>query len=303
MNPVLGLIIANIIWGAASPIFKFALQNIPPFTLGFIRFFIAGILFIPFMIKHWQKFNLKDFIEILLVGFFGISINVGFFFLGLQKTESINVPIIASSGPIFIYLLSILLLKERPKLKVAVGMLVALAGVLTIILSPVLLTGKQIAFGEIEGNLLILVATFGTVVKTIIGKNLLKKVNPYIVSAISFLFSSFTFLPFALKELNSWNFSMLNYAGIIGLIFGIFFSSALAYFLYYYGISKMPAQEVGIFAYVDPIAAVLIAVPLLGEMPTPLYLLGSFLVFGGIYYAERRIHWHPWHRLFKKVKL
>ena len=138
MNPFLALIIANIIWGMASPIFKFALTNIPPFTLAFIRFFFAGLIFLPLAIKNWQKLTAKQFFEILLVGFFGITINISFFFLGVVKTESINVPIIASSGPVFIYLLSILFLREKPKLKVLTGMLIALAGVSFIILSPLM---------------------------------------------------------------------------------------------------------------------------------------------------------------------
>ena len=50
MNPVIALIIANIIWGAAAPIFKLALTNIPPFTLGFIRFFFAGSILLPIML-------------------------------------------------------------------------------------------------------------------------------------------------------------------------------------------------------------------------------------------------------------
>ena len=111
MNPILALIIANIIWGAASPIFKFALQNIPPFTLAFIRFFFAGLIFLPIALNKWQHLTLKQWLEIILVGFFGITINISFFFLGLEKTESINIPVIASSGPVFIYLLSIIFLK------------------------------------------------------------------------------------------------------------------------------------------------------------------------------------------------
>ncbi|EKE12839.1 MAG: hypothetical protein ACD_13C00135G0001, partial [uncultured bacterium] len=43
---ILALIVANIIWGAASPIFKLSLQNIPPFTLAFLRFFLGSILLI-----------------------------------------------------------------------------------------------------------------------------------------------------------------------------------------------------------------------------------------------------------------
>ena len=297
MNPILALIITNIIWGAASPIFKFSLLNIPPFTLAFIRFFFAGLLFVPLALRHRQKINGREFVNILWVGFFGITINIAFFFMGLQKTESINVPVIASSGPVFIYLFSILYLRERPKFKVLTGMVTALVGVLIIILSPILFDGKKVYLGEIEGNLFILLATFGTVFQTIFSKNLLKRVNPYLVSTISFLFGSVTFLPLAVKELRVWDFSQLNFQGWTGIIFGVFFSSALAYFLYYYGISKLAAQEVGLFTYIDPVVAVLIAAPLLGELPTWFYLVGTLLVFGGIYLAEGRIHYHPFHKL------
>ena len=102
MNPVLALIITNVIWGAASPIFKFALENIPPFTLAFIRFFFAALLVSPLAIMHRQKTTGTQLLEICLGAFFGISINIAFFFLALPKTNSINAPIIASAQPIFL---------------------------------------------------------------------------------------------------------------------------------------------------------------------------------------------------------
>lgn len=301
MNPVLALIITNIIWGAASPIFKFSLENIPPFILAFIRFFFAGLIFSPYAFIYIKKISWLDQIKILWIGFFGVTINIAFFFLGLQATESINVPIIASSGPIFIYLFSIMLLREKPKLKIFLGMIIALLGVLIIILSPALLDGKKFVLGEIKGNLLILLATFGTVIQTLISKDVLKRVNPFLVTAISFLFGGLTFLPLAIKEYFSWNFNELNIQGWTGIIFGVYFSSAIAYFLYYYGISKLKAQEVGLFTYIDPVVAVLIAMPLLGEYPNLYYIIGTILVFGGIYFAEGRIHWHPFHK-FKTSK-
>ncbi len=302
MNPILALIITNIIWGGASPIFKFALENIPPFTLAFIRFFFAGLIFLPIALKNFQKINFKRWIEIFLVGFFGIFINITFFFLGLKKTESINVPIIASSGPVFLYIFSILFLKEKPKLKVFAGMIISLIGVLTIVLYPIFFDGKKILFGEIEGNFFIVLATLGTVIQTLIGKDLLKKVNPYFVSAFSFLLSSLLFLIFVPSELSSWSFSQLTINGWVGIIYGVFFSSAIAYFLYYYGISKLEGQEVGIFTYIDPVVAVIIAYPLLGELPNFWYILGSIFVFGGIYLAENRIHWHPIKKVINSYK-
>lgn len=297
MNPILALIIANVIWGMASPIFKFALTNIPPFTLAFIRFFFSGLIFLPLALNKWQKLTAKQWLEIILVGFFGITINISFFFLGIERTESINAPIIASSGPVFVYLLSIILLREKPKLRVLAGMLIALAGVLFIILSPLIVDGKKIVLGAIEGNLFILLATFGSVFQTIFGRDVLKKLNPMQASAITFLFGSLTFVPFIPKELSNWNISLLNSAGWTGIVFGVFFSSALAYYLLYYGISRLSAQEVGVFTYIDPIAAIIIAAPLLHEYPNIFYIFGGLLIFGGIYLAEGRLHWHPFHRL------
>jgi len=100
-------------------------------------------------------------------------------------------------------------------------MMIALLGVITIIFSPVLLDGKKIVAGEIEGNLFILIATFGTVFQTLVSKNVLRKINPYLVSVVSFLFGSLTFLPLAAKELNSWSFDQLNFQGLTGIIFNI----------------------------------------------------------------------------------
>ncbi len=195
MNPVLALIIANIIWGAAAPIFKLALTNIPPFTLAFLRFFFASLIFLPLAIGHWQKINIKDFLLIIVGAVVTITLHITFFFFGLQKTESINAPIIASSGPVFIYLLSIIILKEEKKLKVFFGMLIALFGVLVIILYPLLSLGKLVALGEVEGNLFLLLATFGAVAHPLLFKNLLKRVNFYMVTFLSFFFGSLFWIP------------------------------------------------------------------------------------------------------------
>ncbi|OGK17535.1 hypothetical protein A2774_00920 [Candidatus Roizmanbacteria bacterium RIFCSPHIGHO2_01_FULL_39_12c] len=300
MNPILALIIANIIWGAAPPIFKFALQNIPPFTLAFIRFYFAGLLILLFVKNLKVDLRKVEWLELLLGAIFGISVNITFFFWGLQRGESINSAVIISSGPVFLYFLSIIFLREKPQLKVLSGMLVALLGVLLIIFAPVIFNGQTFSPGELQGNLFFVIATLGAVLHSLLQKNVIEKIGPLKVSLISFFVGAVTFLPFMLGELKSWSFNELSLNGWTGIIFGVFFSSALAYYLYSYGLGKIKAQEVGIFVYVDPIVAVAIAAPLLHEYPDLYFFLGSILVFGGIYIAEGRLHWHPIDKL--KVK-
>lgn len=297
--PILALIITNVIWGAASPIFKFALGNIPPFTLAFIRFFLASFIFLPLVIKKWQKISFSDLFLACLAGFFGITVNIAFFFLGLLKAPSINAPIITSSAPIILFLFSVIFLKERPKRTVFLGMFIALIGTLTIILSPFLLDGKKFVLGQFSGNLFFVLAMLGMVLKPIFNKKTSVRINVYQITFIEFIFGALTFLPFMFGELQKWSFNQLDVRGLTGIIFGVFFSSALAYFLFNWGISKLPAQEVGIFYYIDPIIALLIAMPLLNEYPTIYYFFGAVLVFLGIFIAEKRLHYHPIHKIKK----
>ena len=291
---ILALIIANIIWGAASPIFKLALQNIPPFTLAFLRFWGATFILLPFVIKDlW--ISRSDWLKIFLVAFFGITINITFFFLGLEKAPSINAPVIACSGPIFIYLFSILFLKEKPHKKVLTGLIVSLIGVLIIVIQPLL---NKSLDGQIIGNLFFILATLGAVGHAIFSKEIIDKYKPITVTFWSFVIGTITFTPFFLKEVWYNNpFYALDYRGWTGLVFGIFLSSALAYYLFEWGTKKIEAQEIGLFTYIDPLVAAIIAVPLLGEKITLVFVLGSLLVFLGISLAENRFHYHPFHKL------
>lgn len=299
MNPVLALIIANIIWGAGAPIFKLVLTNIPPFTLTFLRFFGAAVVFLPFLLyaKKWQRIAAKDYFTLFVGAFLGISFHIPTYFFGLQKTFSINAPVIGSAAPVFLYFLSIILLKEKFKPKVFIGMMISLLGVLAITLSPILIERKAIALGEIEGNLFLIISTLALVGYVLVFKKLERTVNFYMATFWFFLFGSLPLLPFVLNELTTWSPTQINPVGIFGILFGILFSSSLSYFLFHYGLSKITAEETGIFTYVDPIAAILIAAPLLGEYPTWSFFLGSLFVFGGIFIAEGRLHWHPFHKL------
>lgn len=180
------------------------------------------------------------------------------------------------------------------------GILISFLGVLIIIFSPLLMDGalsmeaKETAF---EGNLFLVIATFGSVMHALVFKKVLKTVWHIQASFISFFVGSVSFMPFMIPELSRWSFTLLDYRGWVGIVFGVFLSSALAYALYIYGISKIHAQEIGIFTYIDPVVAVVLAIPLLGEYPSFPFFAGSLLVCLGIVFAEGRLQWHPVHRI------
>lgn len=293
---VLALIIANIIWGAASPIFKWSLTNIPLFTLAYLRFFGASILLLPLIFKKDLRIEKKDWVHLIGLSLAGITANITFFFFGLKNAPAINAPIIASTGPIFLILSSIVFLHEKPKVKTIIGTLISLVGVVVIIGRPLLENGFSLS--SVAGNLAFVVATLGAVIDVILLKEIAHKYKPIVITWWSFMIGSFSFFPLFVNDALNQNWlATLDIRGITGLVFGIILSSALAYGLFTWAVGEIAASEVGLFTYIDPVIATVIAIPLLGEVVTPLFIIGAFFVFAGIFVAEGRIHYHPFHKL------
>lgn len=291
---ILALIIANVIWGAAPPIFKWSLESIEPFTLGFIRFYLATILLLPFTWRH-LKIAKQHLWLLILIAFVSVPLHIGLFLAGLQYAPSINVPIIGSSGPIFIIIASTFFLHERQRKKVVIGTILSLIGVLVLILRPVLEGGFD---GAIIGNLLFLASTIASIIHLFLLKKIMHSYSSLTVTFWTFLIGSLFFLPMMLWEMHlpSYTF-ILDTQSLIGMLYGGILSSGLAWLLLAFAVKQLPASEIGIFTYIDPIVTALIALPLLGEQITFSYLLGTVLVFLGIFIAKGRLAYHPFHKL------
>lgn len=291
---IIALIAANIIWGSSFPIYKWALRDVPPFTFVFLRFFIGAIIIFPFT-NHDLYIKKEDRLKLVVGSFIGITLAISLLFLGLKLAPSINAPIIFSSSPALLLLVAFFYLKEKPKPKVVVGTIISLIGVLLIIIRPVLENGFK---GAILGNLFFILAIIADTTHTVILKKFINKYSTLNLVFWSFVIGAAPLIPLVLIEAQHFNFlTNLTPQGYMGILYGAILAAVTAHILYTYGIKVIKTSEIGIFSYVDPVTTALVAIPLLGESITFFYLLGAVLVFLGIFIAERRIHYHPFHLL------
>ena len=295
---IIALIIANIIWGAAPPIFKWALRDIGPFSLAFFRFSAAALLIFPFARKH-LAIKKKDFLTVFFLGFFGVTVNIAFFFLGLAFAPSINASVIGCSAPIILIISSLFFLKEKLKKKMLVGALIGLSGILLIIARPLFMPSAH-APAAFIGNIFFVLGLTGAIGQTIVGKKIIQKYKVATLTFWTFFIGAVSFIPLFLHEVTLRGLPNATLPTITGIVFGAILSSCAAYFLFYWALKYLKASETGIFIYIDPIVTVAIAAPLLGEIPDITFLIGAFFVFLGIFIAEGRIHYHPVHRLLRR---
>jgi drug/metabolite transporter (DMT)-like permease len=293
----LAVIIANVIWGAAAPIFKLSLENIPPFTLAFWRFFLGALILLAFLRKKAKipTTSRKDLFLLIAYALSGITFNIMFFFWGLQRTFSINSPVIASGGPILTYFLALLFLHEKSNSKKLFGMILGTLGILLIVLEPILAAGLD---GSLIGNIFLVIATLSAVIQTIIGKQVLPRFDPFAFTFWAFIIGAASFLPSALEEYFTIPnlYQMLDVRGITGIVYGSIFSSVLAYSFFAWGLSKINATDASLFTYIDPVVGTVLGVLLLKEPVTSYFLFGAVFIFIGIFVAEGRLNYHPFRR-------
>lgn len=179
-------------------------------------------------------------------------------------------------------------------------MIIGTIGILAIVLEPIYYNGL---YGNVLGNFLIVLATISGVIGMLTGRTLFQKYNPLVLTFWAFVISAISFLPPAIAEniQNPTILASLDIRGIIGIIFGSIFSSAMAYGLFAYGLSKIQASEASLFIYIDPISGTILSYFMLHEPITIPFLIGTFFIFMGIFIAERRIHYHPISKLRKIV--
>lgn len=294
---VLALIATNLIWGASVPIFKWSLESVGPFSFAFLRFFLASLILLPFTI-HRLRISRQDFISLFVLSIVGFFLHIGLLLVGLTISSSVNASVIATAAPVFLISGGIIFFKEKVKKTVIIGTAISLLGVVIIILRPIFDHGLD---GTILGNLLFLLATITFVIYTFLLKQYSTHLKASTVTFYLFAFAALIFFPFFLAESAQQPLTaLLDLQAIIGIVFGGVFTSVLGYVFYNFAIRVINASETGIYLYVDPVITVLVAVPLLGEVITLSFIIGSVLVVLGILVAERRLQYHPVQRLAKR---
>lgn len=287
------LITATIIWGATAPIMKLTLTEVPIFSLGFIRQFVAAIIFFPFVAKD-LKIEKADIKPLVIATLLGTNINLFLFFNGLKLTHAINASILVSAVPIFTLLAAHLYLKEKLNAKLVISSTTALIGALIIIGMPIFASD----FKSVLGNVLLMGATLSFVAYEIIAKKLLRKYSASKLTFYMFVIAAIIFLPNFILELATnptWP-THVGLSGILGLLYGIVFASALASYFWQKGLSLLPAGEAASFFYIDPISGIIVSIIILGEKVTTSFAVGSVLIAIGVYLAEHHRKNHILHK-------
>lgn len=271
-----------IIGGSVSSITKIGFVQIPPFSFSFIRFFIAGVVMIPFLPKKSFPRN-HDFFKLMIISLLPVF-NVIFYVSGLRLTTANVASVLYATTPILTGLFSIPLIDHKMPLKKWFSVLLGLFGVGLVILLPLIEKGTAFS-GNLTGNLLI---TGGVILWALylpLSTNLQKIYPPVLItflfiaeSAVIFFFLSLI----EIKTLGVW-WQNIRLSSIISVLYISIFATIGGYLLNQYSIKIRNPLSASLTHYLMPVFGYLFAFILLGERLTAGLLAGTILVFASIW--------------------
>ncbi len=283
------LTLAYLIWGANIVIAKLTLLEIPVMTLAFLRFSLAVILLLPFILpmgKNHFKIKSKDLIRLTIAGILLITLNITFFYEGLQRTTATNASVIILIVPILAVIVGWIFLKEKIYAVNLFGIVTGLIGALTIIGFPLIFIGN-LDSNVFFGNILLITGAAISVLGLLLTKKSLSTYTPLTLTFFLFLIGAITFIiPAFLEYLKNptW-INNLTIVGILGLTFITVLSTICAFYLLNVGLKTVDTFKVSLFQYMQPAVAATLAVPLLGERLSFSFIIGTCLIVLGVYWG------------------
>lgn len=286
----LALLTACVLWAVSFVATKVALASAPPLTVVAARLLLSAICFIAWSALAGETLiglGRRELAALVGLSLLGTGLHYGLQTIGLQYTTAANGSVWAVTGPVTIAVFGVLVLGERLGLLRTSGILLALAGVLTVIGWQTVLALDW--HGTMLGDALVLASIVLWGLFTVYGKALTDTLGALRVTAAVTVIGAAWMLPVAVTELALTGRSLRSIApaGWAAIAFLGVGCSFLATLLYFVALRRSEAQKVGVYLYTIPPMTAVVAATTLGEPLTPRFLLGSALVLAGVALTER----------------
>jgi drug/metabolite transporter (DMT)-like permease len=183
-------------------------------------------------------------------------------------------------APIFVILLSPIVLKERLTWVKAICILLAFIGI-------GLVSGVNSDFDLLNDSKGILYGLSAAVLycSIILMNKFIKEISPMESTTLQLGISALVLFPYTLITGSTVSLDFNWKIGILLLVLGII-HTGLAYFFYFSSIPQLEGQTVAIYSYIDPIVAIILSGFILQEQITVIQIFGAILILGAAFLSD-----------------
>ena len=275
------LILVQVFFATLPIAVKIALRDLSSPALALLRVTGAAVLFlaIHFATGGQRVRSRADYLRLALYSVFGVILNQLLYITALTMTTATAAQTLVTAGPALTLLVAILMRHESATPAKWLG--IALAGC-----GALLLVGVGLHQGSVLGNLLALANVTAYSVYLVISRGILGRYNALTVITWVFVFGVVGIFPWgiapAMREVGG-----MGAATWAALAWIVAVPTVAAYYLNVWALARAEASLVAMFVYIQPVMTASLAIPFLGERPSPRMIPATLLIFAGVWVSIR----------------
>lgn len=284
----IALAITSIVWGTTWVGSKICVRYTPAFEVASIRQFSGGIIYVLFFLIKGEKLpTLKQLGWLTIMAILMFVSSNGLATVGLKYIPSGLGALIAALYPLFVVLIEMIFFKNKQiKASTFLGLFLGIAGIAVVFYDNAFHNHKE---GFWIGVAVSMVAMITWAMTTIFIAKKKSELNPYNALGWQMLLSSFIMYGIANATGDVIPFSAIPFETWATLAYMVGAGSIIAFIAFIYSMKNLEPGIAALYAYINPIVAILVGSLLVDEKLTVNILIGSAITLLGVYLVNRSL--------------
>lgn len=275
------LLLMAAIWGVNFSVVKYGTQLMSPLAFNGVRVAIAALALglIALAVKDaWP--DRRTTLILLGLGILGNGLYQIFFIEGVARTQAGAASLVLAASPAFIAIIGRMRGVERVTRRRMLGIAASLLGMALVVIGTP--RGGPGVPMTLLGNMLVLISCLCWSLFTVLLKPYTERVNGIQLSAITMIGGAVPLLAVAAPSMASTEWGALPSLGWGALLYSGLLALVVAYLCWYRGVRVIGPTRTAMYGNLQPVIALLVAWPLLGELPTGFQIAGAVCILGGL---------------------
>ena len=276
---LLAFAIIYFVWGSTFLAIRIGVREVPPLLLAAMRFLVAGLVLYGWMIARGERSPTgRQWRSASVLAILIFVIDYGLLFWAEQRVPSGVAAVMLATIPAFMALSEIILLRtQRLTFRLALALLIGLAGVAVLMSRSLNLGGAPI---DTIGAMALIVSSMSFSVSSALARKLPLPASKVMSSGAQMLAGGgfLVLTAAALGEFRDFHPETVSRGAWLSLLYLIVAGSIIGFTAYVWLIDHESPTKVGTYAYVNPVVAVLLGYFLGGEELGPRTILGTLFV-------------------------
>ena len=282
--PILALCWVSFFWGTTWLASKEGVKYMPAIQLVAIRQFLGATLYLSYFLfkkTTWPKG--KQWKTIFILSILNFVLSNGLSTWGVKYISSGLGAIIGALVPLWVVIISLFNGEKLVKLSI-IGLVVGFAGVCVIFYEHL---SDFLIFDFRFGIIISIISTLTWAFATLYTKKKAASFNPYFSLGIQMFISSIFLFAYLGATGSAVSLSSIPMISWISIGYLVLFGSVLTFIAFIYALQHLPAEINSIYAYINPIIAVLLGAYVFGEPLTFSIAVGGMITLFGLYLVNK----------------